>query len=386
KNAIVIFDQLFQKSLQDHGILFQDSQSYITPQRMVFKASIAPFSATVSEERRGPKVSAPDQAIQGFLKSVDLTSKDQLTVKDDYYFATLTQPAKDAKALLPSILEDVFHKMSWPKVMRYPGASLPWVRPVRHVICSFDGQALVFDLPYLGLTTAQTTMGHRFLSKEKINISTFAAYEADLKANSVILCHQERQKFIIDTLNDCASQYNLRLNVDQALLDEVTGLAEMPMIYMRPIPDKFMGLDESILVTSMTLHQKYFTFYDQDHKIAPYFALATNNKPHDAEVMLKGFENVLKARLSDAVFFFETDMKTPLGNFLDKLKTVLFQDKLGSMFDKVQRLLNLAQDVEEKQIIQLAKCDLVTAMVGEFPELQGRMGHLYAISQGMDAQ
>lgn len=382
KKAVNDFEELFKQELHFHGIEHQNAKAYITPQRMVFKAIVEEKTKSITEERRGPKVTAPDKALDGFLKSVGL-SKDDLAVKNDYYYACISTPEKDTKAFLPNILESVLKKIVWPKVMRYPGSSLPWVRPIRHVICSFKSVPMTFSLPYLGLETVSNTKGHRFLSSESISVTDFSSYESALEQASVILDHTKRRALILGQLTALADKKKLDLNMNEQLLDEVTGLCEIPVTYIRSIDDKFMGLPESVLTTSMTYHQKYFSFYNKKGDLASYFGVVTNNTPPCIDKMLKGYETVLTARLSDAIFFFETDVKIPLIDLKPKLKTVLFQEKLGTVHDKVQRLLSYTDDTKMKEVIQLLKCDLVTLMVGEFPELQGKIGTLYALKQGV---
>jgi glycyl-tRNA synthetase beta chain len=384
KKAVCDFESLFSQELASHGIMFKNTQTFITPQRMVFKADITTQTKSTLEEKRGPKTTAPDKALDGFLQSVGFNKHD-LIVKDDYYYACIQSPSKTVQSILPDLLEMVLKKMQWPKVMRYPGSSIPWVRPIRHIICSYNSKPMIFDIPCVGLKTVSCTKGHRFLSPHNISITSFANYEADLEKAFVILDHTKRRALILQQLTTLADQKNLTLNLNEHLVDEVTGLCEMPITYVRPINNQFMELPACVLTTSMTYHQKYFSFFNEDGKLAPYFGVVVNNTPSSIEKMLKGYETVLTARLSDAVFFFETDVKTPLINLLPKLKNVLFQDKLGTVYDKVQRLLSYpGHDTALKQAIELSKSDLVTLMVGEFPELQGKMGHLYALQQGVD--
>lgn len=384
KKAVCDFERIFLQELKFHGILYNNAQTFITPQRMVFKADITTQTKGIAEERRGPKTTAPDKALDGFLKSVGLQKHD-LVVKEDYYYAYIHPLSHNVQTVLPDLLETVLKKMQWPKVMRYPGASLPWVRPIRHIICSYHAEPMIFDMPCVGLKTGMHTKGHRFLSPHNIPITSFANYESDLEKAFVILDHTKRHALIVQQLTTLAENQDLILNLNDLLLDEVTGLCEMPITYVRSINNQFMTLPACVLTTSMTYHQKYFSFFDKEGNLAPYFGVVANNTPPCIEKMLKGYETVLTARLSDAMFFFETDVKTPLSDFLPKLKTVLFQDQLGTVYDKVQRLLSYpGHSPELKQAITLSKCDLVTLMVGEFPELQGKMGHLYALQQGVD--
>lgn len=384
KKAVSEFENLFTNELKSHGIAYQNAKTFITPQRMVFKANIEAQTKDEFEERRGPKTTSPDKALEGFLKSVGLNKHD-LIIKGDYYYACLQTCSKNVQTILPDLLEAVLKKMLWPKVMRYPGSSLPWVRPIRHIICSYNAEPIIFDAPYVGLKTRAVTKGHRFLSPHTIDITSFSNYESDLENAFVILDHTKRRALILQQLTKLAEGKGLTLNLNEHLLDEVTGLCEMPVTYLRSINDQFMDLPECVLTTSMTYHQKYFSFFNKEGKLAPYFGVVTNNTPPCIEKMLKGYETVLTARLSDAVFFFETDVNTPLIDFLPRLKTVLFQDKLGTVYDKVNRLLSSAHNDDTlKQAIALSKCDLVTLMVGEFPELQGKIGHLYALKQGVD--
>lgn len=383
--------KLLGDDLKTRGLAFSHIDTYVTPRRLVavVKDLIKATMGTI-EERRGPKVGAPEGAIQGFLKSAGVTL-DSCEQRDGYYYARIETKPQQTQDVLPEIIQTIFTKLSWPKSMFWAledgTKSQSWVRPVRSVLTVFDGHPLSFELPTLGLRTADKTQGHRFLKPDVIEVSSFADYKATLEKAFVIIDHPTRQTLIWEGLEALAHQKGLTIRPDEGLLQEVAGLVEYPVPLLGHIDAQFMALPQAVLSTSMRVHQKYFTVTDKQGKIAPYFGVIANTKGADGGTkMITGYERVLRARLSDAKFFFEQDVKIPLEDFAKKLTTIVFQAKLGTLAQKSARLkiLMMSQGTTEEnaRAATLAKADLLASMVGEFPELQGVMGEIYATTQG----
>lgn len=383
RQAKTDFLQLFIQEFESLKLKCTTPEVFIGPRRMtVYVADIASASETILEERRGPKVGAPDAALQGFLKSTGL-SQDGLIQENGYWFAKIQQQGKPLQELLPSILDKVLRSMPWPTSMRWPGAEHTWVRPIRNICCVLDSQAVVFDVQAAGLKTNNFTYGHRFLNSQKITVTSFAQYRQSLIDAYVMLDFEERRTAIKNGLQKICQANQLTFVADETLLDEVAGLVEYPFIGLGKIEDKFMHLPGAVLSTSMRVHQKYFTILKND-TFAPHFGFVANVSIN--EDMTAGYERVLRARLSDAAFFYEQDLKIPLESRLDALKNIIFHADLGSVYQKVQRLEFCAADPKVQQAARLCKSDLLTQMVGEFPELQGTMGEIYAKGQGVSAE
>lgn len=371
--------RLLKDNLSQKGLPFEDVQTYVTPRRLVACVTGLPLeSKATAEERRGPRLEAPEKALEGFLRSTGFT-KEKCEQRDGYWYAMITKPAQQTAEMLPVIVQEIVRSFSWPKSMRWPGATISWVRPVRSVMTVFDGKPIVFNLAELGLQTGNITYGHRFLKPEAITVTSFAHYKEALEKAFVLLDHEARQKSILSQLQAHSDE----LEEDVGLLEEVAGLNEYPTVYIGKIKDQFMSLPKSVLSTSMRVHQKYFTFVKKEGTIAPVFGLVSNTIPSDdGRLMVEGYERVLQARLSDAAFFYEQDCDVPLVTHLPRLEKIVFHAKLGSVGQKVQRLQELVETDKAKRAAVLCKTDLVTSMVGEFPELQGAMGAIYAKAQG----
>lgn len=389
--AVEDLKKILGDDLNNRGLSFSHIATYVTPRRFVAVVSdLIEATMGTREERRGPKVGAPENAVQGFLKSAGVTLE-KCEQRDGYYYAQIETKPQQTYDILPEIVQSVFAKIVWPKSMFWAledgTQSQFWVRPVRSVLTVFGGKALSFKIPTLGITTSNQTQGHRFLKPDIMEVFSFADYQTKLEKAFVILDHQKRQTLIWEGLEALAHQKGLTIQPDDGLLQEVAGLVEYPVPLLGQIEPQFMSLPPAVLSTSMRVHQKYFTVMDKQGKIAPYFGVIANTKGADGGAkMIIGYERVLRARLSDAAFFFEQDVKAPLQDFAKKLSTIVFQEKLGTLDQKSVRLKALltAQGVAEENThaATLAKADLVTSMVGEFPELQGVMGEIYAIAQG----
>jgi glycyl-tRNA synthetase beta chain len=386
--------------LQVHHLRASSVTAYVTPRRLtVIAQGIPDRQPDGSEERRGPRVGAPQQAIDGFLRSAGLASVDQCEVRGtdrgDFYFAIISRPGRRAKDVLSDVVYSAMSALPWPKSMRYPASPLRWVRPLNSVICLFDGEVL--PLPLGEVPVGRVTRGHRFMAPGEMSVADAADYRAKLAKAHVVLDRAERRAIIEQCLAKLAAAEGLTVKPDEGLLEEVAGLVEYPVVLMgsidadfvRPLPD---GLPPEVLATAMRTHQKYFTCLNQDGTPAPRFLFVANNvTPDGGKTIAAGNARVLRARLSDARFFWDQDRKIRLEDRVDALKQRVYQEKLGSVYDKVERMESLAQALAPQtkadpervcRAARLAKADLSTGMVGEFPELQGIMGRYYALNDG----
>ena len=390
--------RLAEIAFNEAHLAFTKLTSFVTPRRLTLHAEGLPLEQQGSaEEKRGPRVGAPQNAIDGFLKSSGLASLDQCekraTDKGEFYFAIIKRPGQATRDMLPSLLLEVIRNLPWPKSMRFPAAPFRWVRPLQSVVCLLDGRILKLDLG--AVPVGMESRGHRFLFRSTFNVSNFADYRDQLRKAYVILDAAERRKLIAEALTKTAQSAGFTLKQDEALLDEVTGLVEWPVVLMGRIERDFMELPPEVLTTSMRTHQKYFAALDKSGALAPHFLLVSNMDADDGgKVIVAGNERVLRARLSDAKFFWDQDRKQKLASRVEKLKERVFHAKLGTVFDKMSRVEKLAQTIAEYvkgadktkvgRAVRLAKADLSTGMVGEFPELQGVMGRYYALHDSED--
>lgn len=396
------------KRITDHvtqaGLGCGRPRSFVTPRRMVVVLDGLPDrSADVVEARKGPREGAPERAMQGFLSSAGLTL-DQCILKDTpkgkIWFAEIKRPGRPTPEILADAVTETLKTFHWPKSMRWSEGSFRWVRPLHHVLAVFDGVAI----PGTAQVTADTafpftnaTFGHRFLAPDRIEVAGFQDYAAKLRDAYVILDPTERRQIIEDRARALATEQGLTVREDRGLLDEVTGLVEWPVPIMGQIDSAFMAVPQEALVTSMRTHQKYFALSDADGGLAPRFiTIANRHTDDDGATIRDGNERVLRARLSDAKFFWDTDRQTSLRARAAELEKITFHAALGSMSQKVDRMQALAvalakavPDADPDRVAsaaRLAKADLVTGMVGEFPELQGVMGRYYALADGESAQ
>ncbi|HEX5319070.1 MAG TPA: glycine--tRNA ligase subunit beta [Stellaceae bacterium] len=369
---------------------------YVTPRRLtVIADGIPPTQPDRSEERRGPRVGAPEAAINGFVRAAGLASIDQCERRGEFYFAVIQRNGQSTEAVLPGLLMEAIAALSWPKSMRFPAADLRWVRPLNSAICLFDGAEIA--LPLGAVPVGRATRGHRFLSPGEIAVANAADYRAKLAEGHVVIDRAERRALIAKALDAKAAGEGLKVKADEGLLEEVTGLVEYPVVLSGTIDTAFMDLPPEVLSTAMRTHQKYFSALDPNGSPAPRFLFVANNLTADnGAAIAAGNERVLRARLSDARFFWDQDRKLPLADRVGALKERVFHARLGSVYDKVERVERLAEalaahvpgaDVERvRRAACLAKADLSTGMVGEFPELQGVMGRYYALNDGEAVQ
>ena len=389
--------------LEAAALSFERAANYVTPRRLVVVVEGLPSrQPDLKEEKKGPRVGAPDQAIQGFLKANGLASVGQAEVRESakgaFYFAVKEQSGQPTEALLPSLIAEALQGFAWPKSMRWGKAAFRWVRPLHGVLVLLDGLAIGGRLD-LGngdaLPFATETSGHRFLAPGTLTVASWEDYLSKLRAAKVLVDQDERRQSILDQAARWAATAGLEVKQDPGLIEEVTGLVEWPVVLPGRIDPAFMDLPPEVLTTSMRSHQKYIALQDSDGALAGRFLLVANMETADqGAAIITGNERVLRARLSDAQFFWDQDRKRQLSDRVEDLRHMVFHAKLGSLAQKVDRTIALARDVAAhlasndldlvESAARLAKADLTTGMVGEFPELQGVMGRYYALNDGED--
>jgi glycyl-tRNA synthetase beta chain len=389
---------MITNGLIDAGLTYEGAQAHATPRRLVLSVEgLNPRAADMSEERKGPRTDAPKSAIDGFLKSTGL-KLDELTVQDDkkgkFYIATIKKPGRATTDVMAELLPDVIRKFPWPKSMRWGSSQLRWVRQLLSIVCTFDGEVVPFEIE--GIPSGNTTLGHRFLSAKKIEVRRFEDYAQKLHKANVIVDANVRAETIRAEAKNLAFAQGLEMIEDEGLLKEVAGLVEWPVVLMGEFDRNFLHVPPEVIVTTIKNNQKCFALRDKNGKLANRYLLVSNMVASDGGKMITAGNNkVIAARLSDAKFFWDQDRRTKLEDLLPKLDQITFHAKLGSQGERVKRLEALAgeiaktikADVEKSKLAaRLAKADLVTGMVGEFPELQGLMGHYYALDQGQDKE
>ncbi len=396
--------RLVTDGLKGAGLDYGDARPYVTPRRLALVVDGLPEKQPdVTEERKGPKVGAPEKALQGFMKANGLESVDQAEVrttdKGQFYFAVRHVQGRPTAEVLPDLVEQAIRSLSWPKSMCWAEGNFRWVRPLHAILAVFAGKPFGGCFETGGGTEVKVgdrTQGHRFLAPAPFQVSCFADYEAKLRAAKVVLDREERKAIIAQQSAKLVKAEGLSVKDDPALLDEVAGLVEWPVVLIGAIDEAFMDLPPEVLTTEMRYHQKYFSTLDQDGELAARFlAVANIPAPKNSKVagnIVAGNERVLRARLADARFFWDQDRKQPLAERVPALEEIVFHARLGSLAEKVSRMQSLAVEIARhvpgadrdrvRSAARLAKADLVTGMVGEFPELQGVMGRYYALHDG----
>ncbi len=383
---------LAETLLTEESLSFNSIKTYVTPRRLTLIVEGLPLQTPERlQEKKGPRLDAPQAAIEGFLKTAGVKRDDcdvRDTPKGQFLFVVQKEPERLTQDVLSSLSLALLEKMRWPKSMRWGSLVITWVRPIRGFLSLFEGQVVPFS--YGGIAASHTTCGHRFLAPTPFSVQNFKDYEAKLRDHFVMLDWQERRALIQKEINHIAQ--DLTPLPDESLLDEVTGLVEWPIPFKGHVDEHFMSLPVEVITTPMRVHQRYFPFLDSRGKLAPVFGFIANTQAKDGgKTVITGNERVLRARLADAQFFWEQDQKHPLQHFNMALKNRLFHQHLGSVSDKVERLVTLSAslaqklDVDPKHVTRaalLSKADLASQMVGEFPELQGIMGRYYAHAQG----
>ena len=383
------------------GLTYAGAAAYVTPRRLALTVSgLTAESPTLREERKGPKVGAPDKAIEGFLRGAGLTRDDleeRETPKGAVYFANVVKPGRKAEVIVAEVLEDTVRNFPWPKSMRWGAGSLRWVRPLHSILCILTDEAgaRVVELEIEGIRAGDTTEGHRFLAPGRFSVTSFEDYEAQLKRRSVILNAEERAETIWHDATNMAFANGLEVIEDKGLLAEVAGLVEFPVVLMGEIGEAFLDLPPEVLQTSMKEHQKFFSIRNpRSGRIERFVTVANRTTADDGATILAGNQKVLSARLSDAKFFWENDLrvaKDDITSWTQALENVTFHNKLGSQGDRIRRIAALAGELapltgadaaQAQEAAELAKADLSSEMVYEFPELQGLMGRYYIAASG----
>ncbi|PPD28126.1 MAG: glycine--tRNA ligase subunit beta [Hyphomicrobium sp.] len=396
--------RLMVEGLKAQGLTVGEAQAYATPRRLALVVKDVPAkSPGVSEERKGPRVGAPDQAVAGFLKSAGLATLAEAEIvkddkKGDYYVARIERTGRPAADIVAEVVPSVLAKFPWPKSMRW-GSALPegtatfqWVRPLQSIVCLLGGKVVPFEVA--GIKSGNQTRGHRFHGNQPFTVKSPLDYAEKLVANKVILEAEKRAALIIEQARALAKRVKLELVEDEALAAENAGLTEWPTVLMGTFEPEFLAVPAECLTTSMRSHQKCFSLKEaKSGKLDNHFLLVTNLIASDGgEEIVAGNERVIRARLADAKFFWDQDLKRPLDEMAIELSGITFHDKLGSQKDRVERIEALAFQLagacdavpeDARRAAQLAKSDLVSGMVGEFPELQGLMGRYYAEKGGI---
>jgi glycyl-tRNA synthetase beta chain len=387
------------EKLKAHGLDAKAINTFSSPRRIGAVIDDLPAKAAdVNEEKKGPRVGAPDQAVQGFLKSAGLTSIDEAQVVEDkkgaFYVARVERAGRETSAIAQEIIPEIIRAFPWPKSMRSQSSDLQWVRPLHNILCVFDGKPVKIAVE--GVGSEPVTWGHRFHAPEPIEVRSAADHVSKLRGAKVLIEREERKRIILEQAKKLCAAKNLELVEDNGLLEEVAGLVEWPVTLLGDMDPDFLHLPGEVIRLSMRTHQKYFAVRDpKTGGLAPHFITVANVEAKDGgKAIAAGNARVLSARLSDAQFFWATDTKTPLftEERKEKLKKIVFHQKLGSVWDKVERVKALAEELcavtgADKKLVaeatNLCKMDLVTETVGEFPELQGQVGRqLSALTKG----
>ncbi|WP_128924161.1 glycine--tRNA ligase subunit beta [Bradyrhizobium guangxiense] len=405
--------RLVTDKLVAEGLVYEGAKAFATPRRLALTVHGIPArQPDLKTERRGPKVGAPDAAVQGFLKATGLKSLDEAKIqrdpKGDFYIGLIEKPGRDAIDVLAEILPVIIRTFPWPKSMRWGArsgkpSSLNWVRPLHAITATFgleteEPDVVKFEVD--GIATGQTTYGHRFLAPAPISVRRFEDYEAKLLDAKVVLDPERRKDAILTDAKQLAFAQGFELVEDQNLLDEVAGLVEWPVVLMGSFEPEFLATPGEVIRATIRNNQKCFVVSDpkstdKTGKLASKFILVANIEATDGgATIVAGNERVIRARLSDAKFFYETDLKTKLEERLPKFEQIVFHEKLGTQAARIKRIERLAAEIaplvgadvaKATRAAHLAKADLLTEVVGEFPEVQGLMGKYYALAQGEDS-
>jgi len=400
--------KLVTDRLVNAGLVYEGARAFVTPRRLALAVQGMPArQPDVREEKKGPRVGAPEAAIAGFLKSAGLKSikeaKVQPDKKGDFYVAVIDKPGRAAIEVIGEILPDVVERFPWPKSMRWGAPSaragaLTWVRPLHSIVATFGPETEEPDVVQFsvgGIAAGNETRGHRFMAPQKFTVRRLDDYLQKLEKAKVVPDAERRRDIILTEAKQLAFAQGLELVEDDGLLAEVAGLVEWPVVLMGSFDQEFLKIPEEMIRATIRNNQKCFVLRDTAHaKLVDKFILVANIEADDGgKAIVAGNERVIRARLSDAKFFYETDLKTPLEDRLPKFKHIVFHEKLGSQWERIERIERLAAelaplvgaDVEKsRRAARLCKADLLTEAVGEFPELQGAMGKYYAEEQGED--
>ncbi len=390
--------RLVGEGLKQAGLGFTEARAYCTPRRLALVVKGLPRAqADLRDEKKGPRVGAPEAAVQGFLRSAGLDSLEQCekrdTGKGEFWFAVIEKQGRPTAEVLLDLLPAALAALPWPKSMRWADHTMRWVRPLHSILCLFEGQVVPLDFGHL--KAGDSTCGHRFMAPKRFAVRDANDWLRSLRGAYVEPDFAVRREMILKDAAFAAGNEGLALIEDAGLADEVAGLVEQPVVLLGAIPLAFMDVPREVLTTAMRTHQKYFALNDPAGNLAPRFVIVANTLTNDGgRQVVAGNERVLAARLSDAKFFWDQDRKQRLDSRLPGLKDIVFHAKLGTLAEKVTRIERLAFEIagligadtkQARRGAELAKADLLTGLVGEFPELQGIMGRYYAQHDGEPA-
>ncbi|MBB4659719.1 glycine--tRNA ligase subunit beta [Parvularcula dongshanensis] len=402
RRAAADLERLMGARLREAGFPANDARAFGGPRRLTFLATGLPEKTKDrTEERKGPRVGAPEKAVEGFLRGAGLDSIDQAETREDkkgaFYVAIINEPGRPTAEVIAEAVPAIVRDFPWPKSMRWGAGELRWVRPLHRVLCTFGGEVVPFEVENGGqpIRSGDLTEGHRFMAPGEVQTRSWETYEERLRAARVVLDPDEREERVLGEARALCQAQGLALVEDQGLLAEVAGLAEWPVPRIGKFDPAFLQVPDEVLTAAMRGHQKYFSVRDPSTgRLAPRFVTVANVEPEDGgAAMMTGYERVLTARLSDALFLYRQDLKTPLEEHAERLSGITFFEGLGTIADKVDRVAALAREIAPKvgadpghaeKAARLAKADLPTEMVGEFPELQGVMGRYYALEAGVE--
>jgi glycyl-tRNA synthetase beta chain len=397
--------KLVTDALVNGGLFYEGAKAFVTPRRLALSIHGLPArQSDLKEEKKGPRVGAPDGAIQGFLKAAGLASiadaKVQHDKKGDFYIAVTEKKGRATQDVIAELIPSVVRSFPWPKSMRWGAGNLIWVRPLHSIICTFgpeteEPEVVRFDID--GIQAGATTLGHRVMAPGTITVKRLEDYAAKLEAARVVLDADRRKEIILADARNIALAQGLELVEDEALLEEVAGLVEWPVVLLGEFEQAFLDIPAEVIRATIRINQKCFVLRDpKTGKLANKFILVSNLEAADGgEAIKAGNARVIRARLSDAKFFWDTDRKTKLEERLPKFAQITFHEKLGTQAERIERISRLAKELapivgadpaKAEQAARLAKADLLTEVVGEFPEVQGLMGKYYALAEGIDPE
>ncbi|WP_332116438.1 glycine--tRNA ligase subunit beta [Azorhizobium caulinodans] len=390
--------KLVTDALVERGLLYEGAKAFVTPRRLALAVHGLPGrQADSREERKGPRVGAPEGAIQGFLKSAGLASIEQAKIESDpkkgeFYVAVIERPGKATTEVIAEIVPEIVRSFPWPKSMRWGTGTMRWVRPLHSIVCTFgteveDPEVVRFEVE--GIVSGDVTRGHRFLAPEPFAVRRLEDWMAKLEAAKVVADRDRRKAIILNDAKDLALVHGLELVEDEGLLEEVCGLVEWPVTLMGSFEERFLDIPDEVIRATIRANQKCFVLRDpRTGRLANRFILVSNIAATDGgAAIVAGNERVIRARLSDAKFFWDTDRRTAMADRMSKFDAITFHEKLGSQGARINRIVALAREIAPRigadvelteQAARLAKADLLTEVVGEFPELQGLMGRYYA--------
>ncbi|PCI89039.1 MAG: glycine--tRNA ligase subunit beta [Hyphomicrobiales bacterium] len=385
--------------LKTAGLKFGAIEAYATPRRICLKIADVPTSTPdIKEQRKGPQVGAPEKAIEGFLRGAGVTLNEcveQEIKGKKFHVAIIEKVGQSTADIIAAAMPELIRKFPWPKSMRWGTGSLRWVRPLQSIICLLDGKIVPFEIE--NVPVGDSTQGHLFMNNDRFSVTDFADYKAKLLAANVVLDGAERAAMILAEAQEICAAKGLELIDDKSLIAETAGLVEWPVALLGEFEVEFLDVPERVIIETIKGHQKCFSVIDpKTGKLSHHFVAISNMIAGDGgKIITHGNEKVIRARLSDAKYFWETDKKIKLADRIEKLKNITFHAKLGSQFERVGAIKELAEMLSEftkadvkktKLAVELCKADLVTHMVGELPELQGYMGQQYALAEGIDAE